>query len=465
MEMDLKETTFYFAEDISLVQREEAQKIVMDRVDTIRRGGRVFQNIINFIGVVGIGKSTLLNRLLYEELKSDARLHTIFIDLSDEKYRGDGHNAFIEEITVSLPIQDYTVEHQFEAMKLFQPRLPLVLFLDTIEDASAELTTWLENEIIGPLSATERAVIVLAGRRAMRWRRFDVRNRVVTYSLQPFTESEIREQLSDSYSYIAQDVSRFSFGHPAADRVMVEEFKKLGGGANKPGDRSLFEQHKEMFISTLAQYIDRVLMAGIDEKLKYAIKTIAPVRQFDVNHLSHILSEFTEDMFTSRSGAYYLNVVRDMVRTTLVQWDSGKRGYALDDTVRKMLCLVMTFQDAARLVNIHRRAAELYGNWIQKVADNRVGFIVERLYHLVFVFRYENRAEDEIKDTLQTELQSFITAYCLQEDGEVDMSKIDELWHRLQDDMELADMARDAHIDLLEIVKGYMDYDDKVHDS
>jgi hypothetical protein len=147
---------------------------------------------------------------------------------------------------------------------------------------------------------------------------------------------------------------------------------------------------------------------------------ISLARQFDVNVLRRLLTRFVEEPFAGKSAAYFLSVVGNMVRTTLVEWSSANRGYVLDPTIRWMLALNMKLAAGDRYEEINQELITLYEEWIERVPENRSGFIRERLYHEGCLQTARGMSKGQIADRLCDLLLGYIEKYYpIIEKGEV----------------------------------------------
>jgi len=380
------------------VGRKEQINLVEERIGIIQYGGSVFQAVVNFHGVVGIGKTVLLREL--EERVSDKHLPYAFVDFTDPQ-----DQVALREIATNL-----TGDHNG----------PAVLFLDTLEKADPELLDWMEDEVISPLIRTDRALVIAASRAPHRWKRFEVRRRACQERLTPFDEKTTRKQLPQEYSTLAPKVVHLTYGHPFGNVYVLQSVRQIEQEVGRPFKRADFDEYQARLVQDLVdQLVERIVMEDVPSDIRRAYRVMALARHFDVNVLRRLLTRFVQDPFADKSAAYFLSVVGAMVKTTLVEWRSDRRGYALDDTIRGMLALNMKLTNEKLYQEINQDLIGLYDEWIGRVPENRSGFIIERLYHEACLQSAQGTRAEAIADRLCGLLEGYLEYYRTPKGGEM----------------------------------------------
>jgi hypothetical protein len=463
------------------VGRREEIHIIEEILSTIKGGGQAFQCIVNFHGVIGIGKTTLLGHVC-QTIAPKQGAPAAMIDFANPAFQRppEGGVALLQALVQQLseesgiapagfyqavgsfqeflgsapppgepdtwwerPAKDVADAFVVYATQLLQ-RGPLALLFDTTEMADAVVLEWLETEVFNPLIRPGKVLIVVAGRSVVRWKRFEVRRRVRLHRLQPFDEESTREQLPQ-YTKLAGNIVRLTFGHPLGNVTVSRELALLADRA--PLDARTFESHRERLMAELMEeLIEKQIMAGVAPDLRRAFRVIAVLRQFDVNTLRYLLGSFLKEDYADRSGVYYLNMVGRMVETSLVEWDKNRKGYALDYTVRRMLALNLQLTNPSEYVSINEAAVTLYEGWIEQIPDNRSGFIVEELYHRANVLAVQGQDPAEISSALRARLWEYLKTYYGGEYGTAGAVRLKE---ELQTDRELEENLPDRVADLV----------------
>ena len=456
----------------TFVNRDQEIEYVKERTSVIRHSGTAFQPVINFYGVAGIGK-TMLMREIYKRMGADNILCAL-VDFTKHAGYSDflyGRVIILEDIAAGISSQVGLNSLEFEARcaefwkahrdKLGQPALSerqdlvvgafldyvdhllrhprgivLVLLFDATENAEQAVLDWLEQEVLLPLLRTEKVVLVIAGRVPWRLKEFQVRRRTYQYRLRPFGRETVEQQLPD-YRHLTPKIIEVTFGHPDANRRLVEKVHELEQKEG-PFSPEQFDAHKAFLVQDLVEgLIDDKVLADMPVEVRQALHLIAPLRQFDVNALRHLLTHFLPDTFKERSGHYYLTMLRQMVESSVIEWDSARKGYAMDCTVRQTLAVDMQLHYPQNYSVIHEEAVGLYEDWICRILEARSRYLVEKLYHMAEVLRAKEEPDEVIGERLQEELVRYLQDFYRGEEELAVMAGLELLVQELSGDEEL----------------------------
>ncbi len=442
------------------------------RLGILRSGGSVFQCVINFYGIPGIGKT----RLLKEVQRRAQGIPTALTDLAVFR---DGHRAGPEILADQMsqlerqthlsdagfqqalqafrahPIPDDPYDeaawYRFrqkakevaDAFSVYvyryvqQPKQPVMLLFDNSEAAAGETLDWLEYEVFSPLVQTDRIMLVVAGLSPVRWKRFEVRRRVLLRKLNPPQDGRLFEKPEASWAPVAPKIIQITFNYPPANDAIVAELERA-----RITDQKSFDQHRPDLIRRLMTHVvEENLLAGVDNDIRLAWRIAAPLRQFDVTTLRRVLPEF-EPEFEGKGGNYYLLMLNRMVDTALVEWSAERKAYVLDQTLRQFLALDLETRDPDLARRIHKRAAELYRRWLEEVPENRSAYLVEWLYHHAQMQRLAGQAPPEIaaslRRTLQPVLDQFYRPISVEDDRLLDGAQ--QLIEELERDPDLPEL-------------------------
>jgi hypothetical protein len=264
------------------VGRMQQISLVEERIDIIHDGSSVFHTLINFHGVIGIGKTMLLLEL--EKRIRDKGLPCALIDFARKVYEFSplDQAMLLEDIARSfagsalLPRQALPegkpAEEQVQAVLQSFPQYvtnltreqdaPAVLLLDTLEKADAELLDWLEDQVISSLIRTDRVLVIVASRAPHRWKRFEVRRRAYQERLEPFDEETTKEQLPQEYDTLAAHVLRLTHGHPLGNVQVIEGVRKIEQDVGRPFRSTDFEEYQKRLIQELVDDLIAPTSAG-----------------------------------------------------------------------------------------------------------------------------------------------------------------------------------------------------------
>jgi len=428
--------------------REWELKAVAYRLEILHTGGGVFQCVVNFYGIPGIGKTTLLTEIIQRAQSGawDSRqlaptlsaltdlagkwegLHPYQVgpevlahqmhQLEEQTKRHDLEFARALKVFSSLPAPDpdneeawYTFRQKAkqvaDTFSLYvyrhakQQKQPVMLLFDNSDGLPVEAFDWLEFEIFSPLVQTDRILLVVAGRSPVRWKRFEVRRRVLLRKLNPPEDSEkLVIQQAPSWSKLAPNIIKLTFGYPWGNQAVVKALEQIGKPqAIEPTD---FEQYRPELLQRLTtEVVEKRLLTDVAPDLRRAFHVIAPLRQFDVTTLRAVLPEFAPDQFKGLGGNYFLLMLNRLVDTALVEWSTEHKAYVLDDTLRRILALNLETHDPDLSLRIHQRAVDLFGRWLEEVPESRSSYLVEWLYHCAQVLRLQGEDRPEIASKVQ----------------------------------------------------------------
>lgn len=415
--------------------RYDELRLIKRRIEAAQIG-EIEHPLVEFYGVIGLGKSWLLSYLAHEyrfpngrELpKPTLSVKVDFRDLPTPPYRYPLLQSITTQIikqlekaepALSLPlslqegapppadIDAAAKECTGLILGLLDRYIPVLAF-DTTERAEEELLDWLEGQIVYPILRTNRAIFLFAGRRWHRWKIFEVRRRVEPIELPPFnrTKEASVEQLAKLDVEKAESLARamydYAFGHPLASKAIFKELLRL---VNDPEliDECVLEENLDTIKEIiLHEVIEKQFFGELGEHdyLKPLLWGICILRKFNPTPLRHFTVHFIDAEYEQKPGGFYLDAIRHMQDTTLVQWSSAAGGYILGPVVRKIMAKNLYMQEPAKFRQWHQEAVALYDGWIEQYPRNAVGFLIERTFHRAWALRADGKTEPEIGDTL-----------------------------------------------------------------
>ncbi|QTA83763.1 p-loop domain-containing protein [Desulfonema limicola] len=468
--------------ELKLQDNEELSVNRVDQIDDVEKrladigsGKKVFDVIIEWFGIPGIGKTTLTQDLIVKLCKEKSVVFACIDFDSEFNKNADSYSKdtvfLLEDIVEKFDRQDKAdftsalykyrdspnenlkkkrklkvINEYVNYVKMLSKDKPIVIIFDTTEKIAPDLFAWMEKEIISPLSLTGKCIFILTGRFPLRWRQFEVRRRVISNKLEPLDQEFTNRQVGETKSNIYQ----FTFGHPLTNKTLSKK------AADFKEKNQTFD--KKDMINIMDNVLESYVMKDItDTKLKDACRVLAIVRQFDVIIMRHLLTQFEKEHFQETEG--FLEISGQLSETFLIEWNSKLKGYALDETVRHMLSLNMQFNDIQRYKEINKSAADIYKEWIEKVSENRSIYILERFYHLTNIAKIEDKNGSEIGAELEKELQGFLTQYYQKNKPEFDYAATIRLYEELLSDHELEKLVGEGNFaKLKEIVNNHLLY-------
>jgi hypothetical protein len=378
-----------------------------------------FGNILNWYGIPGIGKSTL--GIMAGNLCQVMGVPFSIVDFEPEKnplarQYADNFSRIIEKIIagfeknnspeLSEELRKYdkdsgNIDEFISILISYLKIKPFVIVFDTTEQADEKALRWIEKNIVSPLCITGMCLIIWTGRFPQGWKQFEVRRRVVCQQLEALDIESTKQQIASfnlNVENAGSRIYRLTDGHPLGNRELVEVLKK---------DKNL--NNDQLLKELIERVIDNYVMEDVPDDLREACRVLSIVRQFDVMILEHLLSTFVSDYFTKDSP--YLTTIGRLTATSLVEWNTGRKGYSLNKTVRHILRQDILWNKQERFLAITEKTLGIYEEWIKKVSENRGIYILEWLYHQANLFFVKGKSEPEILEDSKTKLHNYLYEY------------------------------------------------------
>jgi len=382
--------------------------LVSERVQRTRGGEIADVQLINFWGVRGVGKTWLLNHLcdLYTHhpesvapgLKATICLFFCFFEpkLSIEEII---HN-FVEQIRDQVPpIQLAPYLERIESIKahpdlaefvcllqaLSEQFAPVILF-DNADQIPNEWET-LEQDLVEPLLTTNRVFFVVAGRRQVpRWRRFEVRRRVMEADqteITPLSEKDVSALLHvlDFSQVPASIFMEYTAGNP---KLVYDLYTFLKKNASFTAS-GWIDQHREELLQIL-ETSQNELVGHIPFELNTVLMKVFSLRYFRLEALRYMLESGDK-----KSDVYYLGLLRRMEgESNVIVWDRKQRAYVINQIVRQVINRHQLLRDrryhSLEYQTAHQRALEMYTKWAQSTPATSEDLILEIWYHLASLY-------------------------------------------------------------------------------
>lgn len=451
------------------VDRNQQLEQIANKIQKLREGKTEFKSVSHYFGIPGIGKTTL--GLMLQKLCENMAIPFVRIDFDFEKnpdtveYKkdkililndiliglqsipsgfdeliGDYHNAQNEDLRM-IQLKDILNKFITHINEL-SAKTPIVILFDTVEkleEIDNKLCGWLEDNIIGHLAVTGRCLLISTGRYDKRWKTFQVRRHLVSEMVDSFpseiTEEQIRAIVGsdERVAEISKPIHSVTCGYPLGNKELALEAQK-----NKKLTRS------EMINLLADEIIGSYVMKNLTSELKAVIRVLAVVRQFDVYILRIMVSEFLQ-VFNEKSGM----MMDGLAKTSLIQWDEKLKGYALDKIVRHVLSQHLQLNQAERFLQINRKAAEIYEEYIEKSPDNRNVYIRERLYHHANIGYCNGKSQTDIISELQLKLNEYLEKYYQQHEPRYIAIALIRIEKELENDTEMVEIVGESGFEKL----------------
>ncbi len=376
---------------INIVKRFEEINLFEDYFLKLRTKSNTAKSIIDFWGIPGIGKSTLMHEIIEKSLVN--KHETVFIDFKDIFFRANkiSHIKSCEMIFTELnkkifdsphrqtsnllsslvtekSLNDATLDfvnrmknHLFSHEKRF-----LVFLFDSTEYCRPDVFHWLEKSIFSPLVSTKKVFIVLASQSQNKWQTFDIKQQLIEWHIQPFNTNSVRKQIGHddiSANELASRIFELSFGIPACNALV---YKALENVYEKKGLIAAFSDAKKArYVHGEVQFFYRHTVRKLTPELKYVLRIVSQLKWFDYALLREILVSTRPESYASGKASKFRDITRQLEETKYISWDIQNRGFAMDFTMRKILSLDLKLNHNTLFLQVQKIVLQ----WFKRLAD------------------------------------------------------------------------------------------------
>lgn len=392
--------------------------------------------VIEFCGLPGIGKSTLLTSIRNELEKSG--VYTAAVDFSSPDFCEDsraGHRLVWDEIVRQLGVRA-SYENKEDLREQLRRRRRVVLFFDTVDQAPAGTVCWLGDTFATLMDELPDLRAIFACRSARlsgEWQQFRLKQKVATRRLTPFERPEDTVHQMEMELFFNEALAHLVFGltkgHPGMVQHVVDWLRERDVKNSSDLDQAA---HAE-----LCQFVDELLdiyiLGDVDADLKPVIRQLAHYRQFSWRELSPILGRpvLECDAFMRER----------LWPTGLLERDRGL--FRIDGTARELLLNIALLRDTDRFIATSAEIGRQYDELAAGFTDNWHLYVVEHLYHLINELQGRRQAGENVDVTAV-----LLSALSEQLQKATDEENIMQLRDSLRDDSELEALAERVHPDL-----------------
>jgi len=436
---------------IDFVDRLREISLIEDSLEDVYRGRDLRHPVLEFYGIRGIGKSALL-----EQLSTRCNLKYIPSALTNfantRRWGARPEVAVLEDLAGQLRtrgcllerfwseteeleggLEQWQQEEGAEGARYHLQRAKLTttfvrsiealgettciaLLFDTIERANPETIEWIEVDLLEKLLHLRNCLIVLAGRKPVKWKSFDVRQRVRSYELKAFSEFDTIEYINrvsaSRYNDIADLIAQVTQGYPAGNVWIVQELRRQWGEDEAIARTAFEDAMPELMRGLVETLLLRYVLHDADRRYQDIFFYLAGVRQFDASILQVVIEGFLPQ-YRCETGLGYVGLIQEMVEHTgLVHYDPARKGYVLEATVRSILSAYNRMVQPQTYIALNRALAEKYDEWLHRTDVPSLDMVkssLEKLYHLGKLLELTEGVEaalSEMLAVLQKDLES-----------------------------------------------------------
>jgi hypothetical protein len=450
------------------VNRERELELVARRMNLARAGG-LSDNIVNFWGIRGTGKSWLM-RHVERQYRFQASMSGSFArqpfsllfpfgDATGPALLAQLATHFAREmlsqLAQALPDEERGMLQSaadrgdltllVQAVRILLTQFVPVILLDNSELLSDEDWQHIEQGFIEPLVITNRVLFVISGRdRITDWHRFETRRRVKRSQetmLQPFDKQTALIQIERGGYQMPIGLETF-YAYTAGSPLLLDKFAHeiAGWKVTAKNNRAQYEalgRHQRDLLALL--HLSELDIIGRATNWLPLLNVLSPLRFFRLEAVRYMMQEVDP---TEHPDTYYLGMLRDLDRNAdFIWWDRERRAYVASPIVRRVMnrrhCLDESRRE--RYVGQHRRAFGMYRQWIKQFPRTCEDYLSELWFHLASIhLAIQDQAQ------LQQSIQSTLAL--------LDMLRpagLHALQQQFEADRELHDLLPDAQSDLI----------------
>ena len=333
--------------------------------------------VIEFCGMPGIGKSSLLDAIRRHYGNWDSTIHMASIDFKDGRFRDSGESGQLliwGEITRQLGINAPFKDTESLTEQLGQKRR-VTLFFDAVEWVSNETLEWVGEAFVTYTDKLPYLRIILAGRYSRLTNTLELpafSQRVESRRLTSFQRlADVMKQMGVGFIYdekLAQLVFDLTMGHPGLVQSTVEWLQQRHISARRELDDTALQQLGGFLDNRLSTDI----LKDVDDDVRSVIRELSYYREFSLADIKRIRQR---SIFDCRS------FVQDKLLPTGFIHSGSWLAYAMDRTARKLLLNIALLQSAERF----RSANVELSQWSIDRATSMSGYwhrcTAEYLYH------------------------------------------------------------------------------------
>lgn len=346
-------------------RKTELQEIIQTVSELQNRQQLVKTPIIEYSGVQGIGKSTLL-----KEIKHVCNKRNIFC--------------------ISENAGDISFQHFQQANMLAEREEPVVLIIDALDELKSESQSFreIENSLSELLeNSKNRAFVVLASRSEQKFEHTrSIKRKLTIRHLQPLEEEPCREYLGHFAQAIPpaiwDTIFEWTHGYPLALETMTRAIRARGlDPTQSNGQKQLIDiLMQEVVLHSLLAHAPS---PGDRTRLQRLLELLSIPRRFNITLAQDLIETFAPQYRLESSFAYITlpQMVNEITNVLLYKLELV--GYCIDSPVRNLFFLHSKITNPEEHRQIHMFLVDQNQSFMQVVSgSDRVRYLREFFYHL-----------------------------------------------------------------------------------
>ena len=370
----------------AFVNRDEELNIIDEAVTTLLDKSRLLRTpIVEFYGVNGIGKTTLLTKV-WERYRSNQKLSSLKVDLS----------------------QPASERFVVEAQNKLKGDKPVVVIIDSLEAAGQEQMKTIASGL-SELVSNNNIFIVLGSRNMQR---FDatrkVARKLTPYQLGALTLESCVEYLDKNASSLPSEardlIYEWTKGYPLAMTTMTKAI------LDEKIDVTKQDSKKHLIGIIMKEVVDEKLLITVTspeekERLNDLLSLLSIPRRFNLVLMQDLIEHFASSYQLESSLAYITLPTEINNSTNLLGWRLDRAGFSIEEPVRNLFLLQNRLEKPQLYLDIHKFLAKKNAEFADEMAasgveaSDRTRYLREVFYHLASA-----NEEETLRQELTTQI-------------------------------------------------------------
>lgn len=400
------------------------------------------QCVIEFYGIPGVGKSTLLRKI--REISTSYRVSIIHVDFNGIQYRRLSFDEFriilgqalFDQLDLDLLartqiqsdlsscIDAESVDRERKLLTLYDHLLAVIIqssplnrylfVLDSLDKLAEDALAWLEEQMLEPLVKSQNVHfigIIVASRSRAEWTSIQLRTATETHEIQPLSEDETVLQVEQTLGRsLGKQIYQSTNGLPLSNNYAVRRIKELEESGFKLAEDNFGAYEARLVRDLVATVLEKEVMIAPPSLVE--IFRVASVASFvDLDLLHELLKLYFPERPRENRMLFLLQASMTDPKLNLAKWETGKNGVVIDPVIRKTLALDLRLNRTAVYEHTCKAVIETMQKRIEKDYHANEA-ILEILYQESNILSLPHNLHPDLTKQLQERLQGFLSLYC-----------------------------------------------------
>jgi hypothetical protein len=377
----------------SFINRAREMQLIQDAFDVLVDSERLLSTpIIDFFGVGGIGKTSILRRI--ENICTKRDISHIWLDASAST------SQFVRSISRQMKKYAITTgqvtastrgsfsNSSAEAIKeLLAKKPPVVVLLDSVD--SEQQSDWIEMMLRDVIDDTNLCVILASKQKLSFERDWSMARKLTTFQLRPLGRDSSELYLRRVRPIVPPETRKiileWTRGYPLAMNVMVQAIGLY------PFDFAKDEDQRKLVGIITRRVIDEEILARVEpaklEQYREGLVLLSFPRHFNLHIMQELFARFAPSLVSDfRSKLAYMALPTDLNHNTnVLRSDPPAVGMTVDQAVRNIFLLQQRIERPAFFYEVHEFLAQKNKELVPIVTGTDCMRVLrECLYHSVY---------------------------------------------------------------------------------